>query len=46
MKTPIMSSMLDIPQYLICGSTNGDIHLVKESCLYYDKDFVNEISKK
>ena len=31
---------------LICGSTNGDIVLVKKSCLSYDKDFVNDINKK
>lgn len=41
-----MSVMVDISPFLICGSTNGDLHLVKSSCLYYDKDFITEISKK
>ncbi|CAD8183513.1 unnamed protein product [Paramecium pentaurelia] len=46
LKTPVMSVMVDISPFLICGSTNGDLHLVKSSCLYYDKDFITEISKK
>jgi hypothetical protein len=46
MKSPVMSVMMDLPPFLVCGSTNGDLHLIKQSCLYYDKDFVNEIAKK
>lgn len=46
MKVPVMSVMVDIQPFLICGSTNGDLHLVKQSCLYYDQDFMTEIAKK
>lgn len=41
-----MSVMIDQSPFLICGSTNGDLHLVKQSCLYYDKDFIVEIARK
>jgi hypothetical protein len=54
----VMSVMIDIKTFLICGSTNGlgseglsdfifrDLHLVKQSCLYYDKEFLTESAKK
>lgn len=34
--------MVDIKPFILTGSTNGDIHLVKSSCLYYNKDTVGE----
>jgi len=32
------------PDYLICGGINGDLHLVKNTSLYFEKDCIqNEI---
>jgi len=38
-----MTSMVDRdPEYFICGSQNGDLHFVKLSALFYEKDFIIE----
>ncbi|EGR29518.1 PH domain protein [Ichthyophthirius multifiliis] len=42
---PYMSVMLSSGNTLICGSIKGDLHLVKQQCLYSDKDFQNQQNK-
>lgn len=38
-----MTSMVDrYPNYIICGSQNGDLHFVKLTALFYEKDFIIE----
>lgn len=34
---PYMSAMANLPNYLILGSVNGDLHIVHASCLEYDR---------
>ena len=41
-KNPCMSVMFDFNSYIIAGSVNGDIHLFKNSALYFEKDFMIE----
>ena len=36
---PYMSAMVNLPHHLILGSVNGDLHIVKESCLEGTKFF-------
>ena len=37
-----MSVMFDYNSYIIAGSVNGDIHILKNSALYFEKDFIVE----
>lgn len=34
---PYFSTMINLPNHLILGSVNGDIHIVQSSCLEYEK---------
>jgi hypothetical protein len=44
---PFISVMFDLKPFLLCGSIKGDLHFVKQSCLYFEKDFIsNEIPKE
>ncbi len=33
---PIITSMTEYDDFIICGSYNGDLHFVKKSCLYQE----------
>lgn len=34
---PYISTMVNLPNYIVLGSVNGDIHIAHISCLDYDK---------